>query len=185
MVLADLGRKITSALRALSNATVINEEASYTSERAPNLRSRIPNDTDNNNFTQICSHFMKAAQLVVAQSLLVDFTGSAWCNGCVLPCYAPAYGSRHLCVCYDDIFWWLQSCFLFLSFIFDSDLVKRVKILWVKLRRLEKTLLIWVEIIKYSYILPFPFQESFTNWVHCITDLFILYFRISGSQCYA
>lgn len=26
MVLADLGRKITSALRALSNATVINEE---------------------------------------------------------------------------------------------------------------------------------------------------------------
>jgi hypothetical protein len=28
MVLADLGRKITSALRALSNATVINEEVS-------------------------------------------------------------------------------------------------------------------------------------------------------------
>ncbi len=26
MVLADLGRKITSALRSLSNATVINEE---------------------------------------------------------------------------------------------------------------------------------------------------------------
>lgn len=28
MVLADLGRKITSALRSLSNATVINEEVS-------------------------------------------------------------------------------------------------------------------------------------------------------------
>lgn len=26
MVLADLGRKITSALRSLSNATIINEE---------------------------------------------------------------------------------------------------------------------------------------------------------------
>lgn len=29
MVLADLGRKITSALRALSNATIINEEVSF------------------------------------------------------------------------------------------------------------------------------------------------------------
>lgn len=29
MVLADLGRKITSALRSLSNATVINEEVSF------------------------------------------------------------------------------------------------------------------------------------------------------------
>lgn len=28
MVLADLGRKITSALRSLSNATIINEEVS-------------------------------------------------------------------------------------------------------------------------------------------------------------
>jgi hypothetical protein len=28
MVLADLGRKITSALRSLSNATVINEDVS-------------------------------------------------------------------------------------------------------------------------------------------------------------
>ena len=28
MVLADLGRKITTALRSLSNATVINEEVS-------------------------------------------------------------------------------------------------------------------------------------------------------------
>ena len=30
MVLADLGRKITSALRSLSNATVINEEVCFT-----------------------------------------------------------------------------------------------------------------------------------------------------------
>lgn len=29
MVLADLGRKITSALRGLSNATIINEEVGY------------------------------------------------------------------------------------------------------------------------------------------------------------
>jgi hypothetical protein len=28
MVLADLGRKITSALKSLSNATIINEEVS-------------------------------------------------------------------------------------------------------------------------------------------------------------
>lgn len=28
MVLADLGRKITTALRSLSNATIINEEVS-------------------------------------------------------------------------------------------------------------------------------------------------------------
>lgn len=31
MVLADLGRKITSALRSLNNATVINEEVSLQS----------------------------------------------------------------------------------------------------------------------------------------------------------
>lgn len=30
MVLADLGRKITSALRSLSNATIINEEVGHT-----------------------------------------------------------------------------------------------------------------------------------------------------------
>uniref|UniRef100_A0A493SZA0 Uncharacterized protein n=1 Tax=Anas platyrhynchos platyrhynchos TaxID=8840 RepID=A0A493SZA0_ANAPP len=30
MVLADLGRKITSALRSLSNATIINEEVCNT-----------------------------------------------------------------------------------------------------------------------------------------------------------
>ena len=30
MVLADLGRKITSALKSLSNATIINEEVSIT-----------------------------------------------------------------------------------------------------------------------------------------------------------
>lgn len=29
MVLADLGRKITSALRSLSNATIINEEVTF------------------------------------------------------------------------------------------------------------------------------------------------------------
>lgn len=29
MVLADLGRKITSALRSLSNATIINEEVTH------------------------------------------------------------------------------------------------------------------------------------------------------------
>ena len=29
MVLADLGRKITSALRLLSNATIINEEVGH------------------------------------------------------------------------------------------------------------------------------------------------------------
>lgn len=32
MVLADLGRKITSALRSLSNATIINEEVSEPGE---------------------------------------------------------------------------------------------------------------------------------------------------------
>ena len=34
MVLADLGRKITIALRSLSNATVINEEVCQPSTRA-------------------------------------------------------------------------------------------------------------------------------------------------------
>jgi hypothetical protein len=35
MVLADLGRKITAALRSLSSATVINEEVSYFSCSCP------------------------------------------------------------------------------------------------------------------------------------------------------
>lgn len=39
MVLADLGRKITSALRSLSNATVINEEVSIFSKH--NLKGRF------------------------------------------------------------------------------------------------------------------------------------------------
>lgn len=37
MVLADLGRKITDALRSLSNATIINEEVSINSARCCNL----------------------------------------------------------------------------------------------------------------------------------------------------
>ncbi len=37
MVLADLGRKITTALRSLSNATIINEEVKNTFFVATNL----------------------------------------------------------------------------------------------------------------------------------------------------
>ncbi|MED6240649.1 hypothetical protein ATANTOWER_024934, partial [Ataeniobius toweri] len=38
MVLADLGRKITSALRSLSNATIINEEVGSTMSVRPVLQ---------------------------------------------------------------------------------------------------------------------------------------------------
>lgn len=54
MVLADLGRKITSALRSLSNATVINEEASISFACAPNLYTQNLNDTDNYSFLPKC-----------------------------------------------------------------------------------------------------------------------------------
>ena len=66
MVLADLGRKITSASRALSNATVINEEASNVSYHAPNLSSQITNDTGNNNSAELWSHLIKSSPLFVA-----------------------------------------------------------------------------------------------------------------------
>lgn len=70
MVLADLGRKITTALHSLSKATIINEEVG-------DLKANvlIPHDMSKSHFTFIISSFFPGPQCN-AQRDMHSITGS-------------------------------------------------------------------------------------------------------------